>query len=111
MADHSAWRLELAHTYIAPYADRAPIAVLGGSVAQGVADRWSDIDTIVYWDEVDRDWLETPARGGGRRAVHVGRALPGQRVPGAVPLRHGQGRCRARAAGLARRADRRHALG
>ena len=47
MADHSAWRLELAHTYIAPYADRAPIAVLGGSVAQGVADRWSDIDTIV----------------------------------------------------------------
>ena len=58
--DHSAWRLELARRYIQPYGDRAPIAVLGGSVAQGVADRWSDIDTIVYWDEIDRDWLETP---------------------------------------------------
>ena len=58
--DHSAWRIDLARAYIAPYAERAPIAVLGGSVAQGVADRWSDIDTIVYWDEIDRDWLETP---------------------------------------------------
>jgi hypothetical protein len=37
--------------------------VLGGSVAQGVADRWSDIDTIVYWDEIDKDWLETPRAG------------------------------------------------
>jgi hypothetical protein len=36
------------------------MAVLGGSVAQGVADRWSDCDTIVYWDEIDSDWLETP---------------------------------------------------
>jgi hypothetical protein len=60
MVDDSAWRLELARRYIEPYAERAQIAVLGGSVAQGVADRWSDIDTIVYWDEIDRDWLETP---------------------------------------------------
>ena len=61
--DDSAWRRS-----IAPYAERAQIAVLGGSVAQGVADRWSDIDTIVYWDEIDRDWLETPraAEGGNR---------------------------------------------
>ena len=42
--------------------------MLGGSVAQGVADRWSDIDTVVYWDTIDRDWLETPraAEGGSR---------------------------------------------
>ena len=61
--DDSAWRRS-----IAPYAERAQIAVLGGSVAQGVADPWSDIDTIVYWDEIDRDWLETPraAEGGTR---------------------------------------------
>ena len=58
--DDSVWRLELARRYIEPYRERAAIAVLGGSVAQGVADRWSDIDTIVYWDEIDRDWLETP---------------------------------------------------
>jgi hypothetical protein len=58
--DDSVWRLELARRYIEPYRVRAAIAVLGGSVAQGVADRWSDIDTIVYWDEIDRDWLELP---------------------------------------------------
>ena len=52
MVDHSAWRLELARRYIEPYAERAPIAVLGGSVAQGVADRWSDVDTLV-WDAVE----------------------------------------------------------
>ena len=52
--DDSAWRLELARRYIEPYRERAAIAVLGGSVAQGLADRWSDIDTIVYWDEIDR---------------------------------------------------------
>ena len=69
--DHSAWRLELARRYIEPYRERATIAVLGGSVAQGVADRWSDIDTIVYWDEIDRDWLETP------RAAEDGDRSPG----------------------------------
>jgi hypothetical protein len=61
--DESASRLELARRYIEPYAQRAPMAVLGGSVAQGVADTWSDVDTIVYWDEIDRDWLETPRAG------------------------------------------------
>ena len=72
MVDHSAWRLELARRYIEPYAERAPIAVLGGSVAQGVADRWSDVDTLVYWDEIDRDWLETPrAAAGGTRFTWV----------------------------------------
>ena len=62
----------LARAYIAPYAERAQIAVLGGSVAQGVADRWSDIDTLVYWDEIDRDWLETPrAAENGERFTWV----------------------------------------
>jgi hypothetical protein len=61
--DETTRRLELARRYIAPYADRAPIAVLGGSVAQGVADAWSDVDTIVYWDEIDREWLEEPRAG------------------------------------------------
>ena len=67
MVDHSAWRLELARAYIAPYAERAQIAVLGGSVAQGVADRWSDIDTIVYWDD-DRPGLARDAARRGRTA-------------------------------------------
>jgi predicted nucleotidyltransferase len=55
--DESAKRLELARRYIEPYAERAPIAVLGGSVAQGVADAWSDVDTIVYWDAIDRVYV------------------------------------------------------
>jgi hypothetical protein len=72
MVDHSAWRLDLARAYIVPYADRAQIAVLGGSVAQRVADRWSDIDTIVYWDNIDRGWLETPrAAENGERFTWV----------------------------------------
>ena len=72
MSDHSARRLELARRFIEPYAERAPIAVLGGSVAQGVADRWSDCDTIVYWETIDGDWLETPRAGaGGERFTWV----------------------------------------
>jgi hypothetical protein len=68
----SVWRLELARRYIEPYRERAAIAVLGGSVAQDVADRWSDIDTIVYWDEIDKDWLETPrAAVGGTRFTWI----------------------------------------
>ncbi len=72
MNEQSAWRLELARRYIAPYGEHAGarIAVLGGSVAQDVADRWSDCNTIVYWDELDSDWLATP------RAT---RGVPGER--------------------------------
>jgi hypothetical protein len=70
--DESASRLALARRYIEPYAGRAPMAVLGGSVAQGVADAWSDVDTVVYWDEIDRDWLEQPrAAGEGERFTWV----------------------------------------
>ena len=62
MNEQSAWRVEFARRYIGPYREHAGarMGVLGGSVAQGVADRWSDCDTIVYWDEIDSDWLETP---------------------------------------------------
>ena len=107
MVDHTAWRLDLAPIYIQPYAERAPIAVLGGSVAQGVADRWSDIDTIVYWDAIDREWLETPrAAENGMRFTWVehypGNACLEQYRFGTVKADVG-----ARAARLARRADRR----
>ena len=72
LGTHSAWRIDLARRYVAPYAERAQTGVLGGSVAQGVADRWSDIDTIVYWDNIDRGWLETPrAAENGERFTWV----------------------------------------
>jgi hypothetical protein len=70
--DETAFRLALARRYIEPYAARASMAVLGGSVAQGVADAWSDVDTVVYWDAIDRDWLEEPrAAGGGERFTWI----------------------------------------
>jgi hypothetical protein len=70
--EQSAWRLAFARGYIEPYAENsgARMAVLGGSVAQGVADRWSDTDTLVYWDEIDSDWLED-SRSGGERFTWV----------------------------------------
>lgn len=70
--DENGRRLELARLYVAPYAERAAMAVLGGSVAQGVADRFSDVDTLVYWDAIDKDWLEQPrAAGNGERITWV----------------------------------------
>ncbi len=68
MTDQSAWRVDFAHRYIEPYRVHggAAMGVLGGSVAQGVADRWSDCDTVLYWDEIDSAWLETPRADGDR---------------------------------------------
>ena len=73
MNEQSAWRRAFAARYLQPYGEHAAarMGVLGGSVAQGVADRWSDCDTLVYWDAIDSDWLETPRAampaGGGAR--------------------------------------------
>jgi hypothetical protein len=39
--------------------------VLGRRVPQGFADRWADVDTLV-WDEIGRECLGAPACGGGR---------------------------------------------
>jgi hypothetical protein len=66
--EQSAWRVEFARRYIQPYRENAGarMAVLGGSVAQGVADRWSDCDTLVYWDAIDSEWLEYSRSGGER---------------------------------------------
>lgn len=75
MSDPPAWREAFARRYLAPYAERTPIGV-GGSVAQGVADRWSDCETFVYW-EIDSDWLETPRAGEDGERFTGSRATPG----------------------------------
>jgi hypothetical protein len=66
--DQSAWRVDFAQRYIAPYREHggAAVGVLGGSVAQGVADRWSDCDTVLYWETIDSGWLDTPRAAGER---------------------------------------------
>ncbi|HEX5801330.1 MAG TPA: hypothetical protein VFY02_14570 [Gaiellaceae bacterium] len=82
MNEQSAWRRVFAERYLQPYGEHAAarMGVLGGSVAQGVADRWSDCDTLVYWDAIDSDWLETPRAampaGGGERFTWV-ESFPG----------------------------------
>ena len=58
--DPNTWRIEmsrqLAQTYSAH--DGVKMIVLGGSPTQGLADPFSDLDIIVYWDEMDTDWLK-----------------------------------------------------
>lgn len=56
----SLWRIEFAKELIEFYAPRPGIkmAVLGGSPPRGLSDDYSDLDIIVFWDEVDVEWLE-----------------------------------------------------
>ena len=34
------------------------MAVLGGSPPRGLSDEYSDLDIIIFWDEIDVSWLE-----------------------------------------------------
>ncbi|HLZ72413.1 MAG TPA: hypothetical protein VKV26_21115, partial [Dehalococcoidia bacterium] len=55
-------RLALARQIAALYAARPGVRMIlvGGSVAAGRADDYSDLDIAVYWESVDTDWLEEP---------------------------------------------------
>ncbi len=56
----SLWRIEFAREIIRSYVphDGILMAVLGGSPSKGLSDDYSDLDIIVYWDEIDVEWLE-----------------------------------------------------
>src|SRR4051812_2170186 len=65
----SEWRLKLAQGFAPAYYDNPKVCaiLLAGSVARGIADRYSDIEMTVFWggappDEARRDAI---ARGGG----------------------------------------------
>ncbi|HEY7293691.1 MAG TPA: nucleotidyltransferase domain-containing protein [Dehalococcoidia bacterium] len=62
MNEASRWRLALAHEIAALYAARPGVRMIlvGGSVAAGRADDYSDLDIAVYWERVDAAWLEEP---------------------------------------------------
>jgi hypothetical protein len=56
----SKWRIELAtelSAYYSPH-ESVKMIVLGGSPSRDLADRYSDLDIIVYWDILDREWIE-----------------------------------------------------
>jgi hypothetical protein len=59
-AEASRWRIEFAKELIEFYVPRNGIrmAVLSGSPPKGLSDEYSDLDIIVFWDQVDAEWLE-----------------------------------------------------
>lgn len=69
----SAWRIELARKLAPRYASHPSIRmiVLGGSPVRGLSDEWSDLDVVLYWDALDRGWIETAplAPAGGERRL------------------------------------------
>ncbi|MBN2384460.1 hypothetical protein JXQ70_16420 [bacterium] len=58
--DQSMWRIELARDLIPFYACQKNIKmiVLGGSPSRNLSDAYSDLDIVVFWDEIDLPWLE-----------------------------------------------------
>lgn len=62
----SVWRVEFARELAGYYKDREGIRmiVLGGSASRGEADAYSDLDIVVYWDAIDRDFIDAePLKG------------------------------------------------
>jgi len=55
----SRWRVELAGKLCSCYSSHPGVKMvcLGGSSARGTADAWSDLDVIVYWEDMDEDWI------------------------------------------------------
>jgi hypothetical protein len=56
----SLWRIELARELIPLYVPHEGIvaAILSGSPPKGLSDEYSDLDVIVFWSEIDAEWLE-----------------------------------------------------
>ncbi|MGA7270710.1 MAG: hypothetical protein WB239_06535 [Acidimicrobiia bacterium] len=53
MVDHLAWRREIGKRVSLSYAasPKVTATALGGSVARGWADEFSDVEVFVFWDE------------------------------------------------------------
>jgi hypothetical protein len=73
MTEHSRWRRALAERYAAgyPHLPGVRAVVLAGSVARGIADRYSDIELMVFWDGPPEEPLRRRAAeaGGGTVAA------------------------------------------
>jgi hypothetical protein len=70
----SQWRIEFAREIAGWYAGQAQVRMiaLGGSAARGLADAYSDMDMAVYWQDLDRAWLDQPPLepAGGQRFTY-----------------------------------------
>lgn len=63
----SEWRTELARPLLAAYAALSGVtaAALSGSAARGTADRWSDVEAMVFWSRPPRDREREDAAASG----------------------------------------------
>ena len=58
--DASKWRIELSRELSLHYSIHPEVRMicLGGSPTKGLSDAYSDLDIVVYWNELDEDWIE-----------------------------------------------------
>lgn len=56
---HSEWRIEFTRELSQIYSanEHVKMIVLGGSPSRGLSDEYSDIDMVVYWDTIDKDFI------------------------------------------------------
>ena len=59
MNEASRWRIDLANELAVHYSAHPQVRMvcLGGSSSKGISDAYSDLDIIVYWNELDEDWI------------------------------------------------------
>lgn len=59
MNEASRWRVDLAQQLSVHYSAHPEVKMvcLGGSASKGISDAYSDLDIIVYWNELDEDWI------------------------------------------------------
>ncbi|WP_018350138.1 nucleotidyltransferase domain-containing protein [Longispora albida] len=67
MTGHSSWRRRIAETFALRYTGLPQVVavLLAGSVARGLADRWSDIELMVFWASAPDDALRRELAGPG----------------------------------------------
>ena len=61
MTEASRWRIDFARKLTPYYASHPAVEmiVLGGSPSRGLSDEYSDIDIIVFWNALDREWISS----------------------------------------------------
>ena len=56
----SKWRIELSRELSVHYSSHPEVRMvcLGGSPTKGISDAYSDLDIVVYWNDLDEDWIK-----------------------------------------------------
>ena len=59
-SEASRWRIELARELSTHYSGHPEVRMvcLGGSPTKVISDAYSDLDIVVYWNELDEDWIK-----------------------------------------------------